>query len=92
MKFIYKPFGIVFGILAGLVSKRIFDFIWSQFDEEEVPKATDRDVPTGKVVAAAAMQGVVFKTVRAAVDRYGARGFQYVTGTWPGDRRPDPQD
>lgn len=92
MKFVYKPFGIVLGILAGLISKRIFDFIWSQFDEEEVPKPTHEDVPTGKVVAVAAMQGVVFKTVRATVDRYGARGFQYLTGTWPGDRRPDPQD
>jgi len=92
MKFIYKPFGIVFGILAGLVSKRIFNFVWSQFDEEDAPKPTQEQVPMGKVMAAAAMQGVVFKTTRAAVDRYGARGFKYLTGIWPGDQRPDPKD
>ena len=28
MKLIYKPFGIV-GILAGLLSKKIFEFIWA---------------------------------------------------------------
>ena len=90
MKLVYKPFGIIFGILAGLVSKKIFNFIWARFDDQEPPKATTRNASLPKVIGAAAVQGVVFKGTRAAVDRYGARGFEYLTGTWPGEREPDP--
>jgi hypothetical protein len=90
MKLIYKPFGVIFGILAGLVSKRLFDFIWARFDDEEPPKATTKEASMGKVVGAAALQGVVFKGTRAAVDRYGARGFYRLTGSWPGPKEQDP--
>ena len=40
----------------------------------------------------AALQGVIFRTTRVAVDRYGAIGWRYLTGTWPGERRPDPDE
>ncbi len=89
MKLIYKPFGIVIGILAGLLSKKLFDFIWARFDDAEAPKATTQEAPMGKVIGAAALQGMVFKSTRAAIDRYGARGFEYLTGTWPGDRKQE---
>ena len=91
MKLIYKPFGIIMGIAAGLLSKRIFDFIWSKFDDEDPPKATTEVSPLPKVLAAAALQGVTFKVTRAAVDRAGARGYAHLTGVWPGERRPDPE-
>jgi hypothetical protein len=89
MKLIYKPFGIVIGILAGLLSKRLFEFIWSKIDEEEPPKPTTEIAPWTKVLAAAAVQGVTFKVTRAAVDRAGAKGFAHLTGVWPGEHRPD---
>ncbi len=91
MKLIYKPFGIIMGILAGLVSKRIFDFIWTKIDDEDPPKATTEVSPLPKVLAAAALQGVTFKVVRAGVDRAGARGYQHLTGVWPGEKVPDPE-
>jgi hypothetical protein len=90
VKLIYKPFGIIFGILAGLLGKRIFNFVWEKVDDEDPPKATTEYSPLVKVFAAAAVQGVIFKVVRAAVDRAGARGFEHLTGTWPGERVPDP--
>jgi Protein of unknown function (DUF4235) len=90
VKLIYKPFGILFGILAGLLSKNIFEWIWSKFDDEKPPKPTTRDTPTSKVLAAAAVQGVTFKVTRAAVDRAGARGYEHLTGVWPGQKVPDP--
>ena len=40
MKLVYKPFGIVFGILAGVLSKKLFDAVWGIFDKEEPPKPT----------------------------------------------------
>ena len=89
MKLIYKPFGIILGLLAGFASKKLFDVIWGIFDDEEPPKPTTRDVNTGKVLAAAAVQGVTFKVTRAAVDRAGARGWNHLFGVWPGDKKQD---
>ena len=40
---IYKPFGIVLGIVAGLVGKRIFDFVWTKVDDEEPPRRTTEE-------------------------------------------------
>ncbi|MGI8624116.1 MAG: DUF4235 domain-containing protein [Solirubrobacteraceae bacterium] len=87
MKLLYKPFGIVLGLLTGLLSKKLFEAIWASFDDAEPPKPTTQEASMAKVISAAALQGVVFKTTRAAVDRYGARGFEHLTGIWPGDRR-----
>jgi len=88
MTAIYKPFGIIFGLLAGQVSKKIFDVIWARFDDEEAPKPTTHQANWPKILAAAALQGVVFKLVRAVVDREMASGFAYLTGSWPGEERP----
>lgn len=90
MKLLYKPFGLVAGLLAGLVASKIFDFIWARFDDEEPPEPKTRDAPLPKVLGAAALEGMVFRTVRAYVDREGARGFEWFTGVWPGERKPDP--
>jgi hypothetical protein len=88
---IYKPLGITAGILAGLVGKRIFDFVWGKIDEEDPPKPNVQEVHTPKVLAAAALQGVIFKTVRAWVDRQTAKLFYNVTGFWPGPRQAEPE-
>ena len=89
MKLIYKPFGILFGLLAGFLSKKLFDVVWGLFDDEEPPKPTTQETSWPKVVAAAAVQGVTFKVTRAAVDRAGATGYHHLTGVWPGEKRPD---
>ncbi len=86
MKLVYKPFGITIGILAGLGSKKLFQAIWGVFDDEEPPRPTTQEAAWPKILAAAAFQGVVFKLVRAGVDRAGAKGFNYFTGTWPGPK------
>jgi Protein of unknown function (DUF4235) len=92
MGLIYKPFGIVLGLLAGLLGKRIFDFAWEKIDDEDPPKATTEYSSWPKIIGAAAMQGVIFKITRVVVDRYGAIGWRYLTGAWPGEKRPDRRD
>ena len=92
MGLIYKPIGIVLGLLAALLGKRIFNFVWTKVDDEEPPEATTEQTTWQRVLAAAAMQGVIFRVTRVAVDRYGAIGWRYLTGTWPGEKRPDPDD
>lgn len=92
MRLIYKPFGIVFSIVAALLSKKVFEKVWAMIDEEEPPGATTEQATWPKVLGAAAVQGVTFKVTRAAVDRAGARGFERLTGTWPGERTPEPAE
>jgi Protein of unknown function (DUF4235) len=92
MGLIYKPFGVILGILAGLLGKRIFNVAWEKIDDEDPPKGTTEQTSWAKVVAAAALQGVIFRTVRVVVDRYGAIGWRHLTGVWPGEKRPDPDD
>jgi Protein of unknown function (DUF4235) len=91
MKLLYKPFGIIFGILGGLLGKRLFDFVWTKIDDEEPPEATTEEAKWGKIVVAAALEGMIFKATRAIIDRQGARGWHYLTGSWPGEKRPDPE-
>jgi hypothetical protein len=89
MKLLYKPFGIVLGILAGLLSKKVFEAVWGVFDEAEPPKPTTQEAEWGKVLAAAAVQGVTFKVTRAAVDRAGAKGWDHLFGVWPGPKHQE---
>ena len=91
MKLLYKPVGLVMGLLAGLIGRQLFNFIWGRLDKQEPPEATTRDSPLGKVLGAAALQGAIFAGVRAGVDRAGAHTFHRMTGVWPGEKEPDPE-
>jgi len=92
MKLLYKPFGIIFGLLAGLLGRRLFTVVWGKLDPEndEPPEAKTRDTSAAKAIGAAAVQGLIFSGVRAGVDRAGANGFYKLTGVWPGEKKPDP--
>lgn len=91
MKILYKPIGIILGFAAAAVARLIFGKIWGLIDEEEPPGPTTQEVSWPKVLLAAALEGVVFKTTRVAVDRAGAHGWHNLTGVWPGEKRPDPE-
>ena len=89
MKILYKPFGLIVGLIAGLVSQKVFNAVWGIFDKEEPPKPTTQEANWTKVIAAAAVQGVTFRVTRAAPDRLGAQGFRYFTGIWPGEKEQE---
>ncbi len=86
---IYKPIGIIVGLVAGVFSTKLFNWVWGKFDDEEPPKPSTQDANWPKLLSAAAVQGVIFKVVRVFVDRGTAKGFHFLTGIWPGQRTPD---
>ncbi len=85
MKLIYKPFALVVGVLAGILSKKAFERIWSAFTDEDPFDPDDRDATWTEVLVSAAVSGVIIKVVQAFVRRGGAVGFERATGFWPGD-------
>jgi hypothetical protein len=90
MALLYKPIGILLGILAGILGRKIFDFVWEKVADEEPPEPTTEVASWPSVIGAAAVQGVIFRVTRVAVDRYGAIGWRWLTGTWPGEKYPEP--
>jgi Protein of unknown function (DUF4235) len=86
-RILYKPLGLLFSVLGGILAGAIFKRAWGTVArEEDPPEATDRRKGWGEVVVAAAAQGAVFGGVKAVIDRAGATGFARLTGAWPGDR------
>lgn len=86
MKVLYTPFGILFGALGGLVASRIFQQVWKLIaGEDDPPKPKESEYGWREILPAAAVQGAIFALVKAVIERQGARGFERVTGVWPGD-------
>jgi hypothetical protein len=91
MKILYKPFGMLFGVLGGLVAGAIFKRVWKlAAHEDETPEATDARRSWSEVLAAAALQGAIFALVKAVVDRGAATATQKLTGFWPGEGADGP--
>jgi Protein of unknown function (DUF4235) len=90
-KVLFIPISIGGGLLAGFISKKIFDQIWGLFDEEEPPDSKHRDISWGRLIVAGAIQGAIFRAVKEAVDHGARRAFYRTTGSWPGEKRPDPE-
>lgn len=87
-KVIFLPFGIACGLLAGVISKKLFGAVWGAIDKEEPPQAQHRDVHLGKLVLALMVDGALFRLVKGLVDHGARQGFQHLTGSWPGEEAP----
>ena len=89
MKIAFMPIGIASGLLAGQISKKLFDLVWGRFDEEEAPRPKHREIDLAKLLTALIIEGALFRLVRGLVDHGTRRGFARLTGTWPGEERPE---
>jgi hypothetical protein len=88
MKLLYKPVGLIAGVLAGLAAGAIFKQVWKAIvKEEDSPDAKDKFRSWSGIVSEAAIQGAFFGATKAAVDRAAATGFEQLTGVWPGRLR-----
>ncbi len=91
MTALYKPIGIILGLSAASLGRLIFGKVWGLIEDEEPPEPTTQETSWPKLMAVAAVQGIIFRVTRVAVDRWGAIAWHQITGTWPGETRPDPE-
>jgi hypothetical protein len=89
MKFLFLPFSIAAGLIAGQLSKKLFDGIWRLVDEEEAPEPEHKEISILRLTLALVVQGAVFRAVRGLVDHAARRSFYNLTGSWPGDEAPE---
>lgn len=84
-KVLYMPLSMAASVGGGLLASAVFTQIWKRIDEPnlEPPDPKDLDRSAAKALTAAAIQGLVFGLVRAAVDRAGAKGYQALTDESP---------
>jgi hypothetical protein len=90
MKLLFKPIGLVLGLVAGLIGRKAFDVVWTKIDDREPPGPTTEEATWRRVLAVAAVEGLIFRVTKVAVDRWAAIGWRYLTGVWPGEKTPDP--
>lgn len=84
-KVLYKPLSMAASVAGGLLAGAVFTKVWSRLgDGGDAPEAADLKHTTKEVLLAAAVHGMVFGLVRAAVDRASAKGYHKMTGENPG--------
>ena len=89
MKIFFAPIGIIAGLLAGIAAQKAFEKLWAVFDDEEAPAPDQREVAVPKLIAALLVEGAIFRLVKGLVDRGTRSGFASLTGSWPGEDRPE---
>lgn len=90
MSAIFKPFGLIVGLLSGIIARALFNKLWGVISDEEPPEPTTRNTTIPQLLFATAMQGAILAVVRAFVGRGLAHGWAGITGVWPGEENPDP--
>jgi Protein of unknown function (DUF4235) len=88
-KLLFTPVSIAGGLVAGVIGKKLFERLWSVFDDEEAPEAKHRDIPWEKLIPALLIEGAIFRVIRGLFDHGARRAFNRATGTWPGEEAPD---
>jgi Protein of unknown function (DUF4235) len=88
LKLMFIPFRLLGGIVAGVVSKKVFETLWGRIDREHAPAPEFREVAIPKLIAGLALEGAVFRAVRGIVDHATRVAFFRLTGRWPGDEGP----
>ncbi|WIY82928.1 DUF4235 domain-containing protein [Propionimicrobium sp. PCR01-08-3] len=87
-KILYRPLGLIGSVVSGAVAGVIFKKLWkraSPSSSQDTPDPLESEFGLREVLIAAALQGAIYATVQALVNRGGARLFQRLTGEWPGN-------
>jgi Protein of unknown function (DUF4235) len=89
MKLAFIPISILGGLVAGFIGQKAFDAIWGRVDEQEPPQPEHREVSLAKLAIALLIEGAIFRLVKGLFDHAARRGFARMTGSWPGEERPE---
>ena len=92
MSLVFKPVGILSGLVAGMVAKKIFELLWGLIDDQDAPEPKHRRVHLGKLAAALVLEGAIVRLTRGFAEHGVRHGFSALSGEWPGDERPQPKD
>lgn len=90
MKVLFTPLSIAAGLGAGQIAKKLFDLVWSRIDDEDAPDPKYREIRMVKLLSALVIEGAIFRLVKGLTDHGLRHGYTRLTGTWPGDERPEP--
>jgi hypothetical protein len=90
-RILFVPFSLLGGLIAGFLAKRLFDGVWGLIDDQEPPDSEHRRISWPKLLAAAALEGAIFRATRKAADHGARTAFAGVTGSWPGEEEPEPE-
>jgi hypothetical protein len=90
-RILFAPFSILAGVIAGALGKKLFERVWSLIEDSEAPSPKHREIDVWKLIAALALEGLIFRAVRGLVDNASRRAFFRLTGTWPGEEHPEPE-
>lgn len=88
MKILYKPFGIIAGIVGARLARSLFKVVWARIDHEAPPRASTEHTTLPKVVGAAVIEAATTAATRATVDRASLKWFHFLTGIWAGEKEP----
>ncbi len=86
-KILYRPVGLISSVAGGLIANALFTQVWRRAApgaRTDPPDALDSGHRLPEILAAAALQGVIYSVTKTVIDRAGARGFQRWSGEWPG--------
>ena len=89
-KLLFIPFSAIGGILAGVVGKKTFEALWSAIDDQKAPDPEHREISLKKLIPALVLEGAIFRAVRGLFDHGTRQAFRKLTGSWPGEERPEP--
>jgi hypothetical protein len=84
-KLLYRLMSLGLSVVSGLIAGAMFKGLWKLVArEEDAPDASDPERSWKEVLPAAALQGAIFATVKAAVERGAVQGGRKVAGSKPG--------
>ena len=71
-------------VVTGIISQKIAARLWSQVSGGDAPDTAQKDVKVPALVAAAVLEGTLYKLARMGVDRGLRVAIARSTGSWVG--------
>lgn len=88
MTLVFKPIGLLSGILAGLIGKKLFGLLWGLVDDQGPPEPKYRRIALGKLAGALILEGAIFRLARGFAEHGGPPGLRGTNGRVARRRTP----